>query len=199
MKTNPILTKTDLSSLLRESINSETLSPESVLDLLASARKEQVKKLHPYAITPPAGGGGRWQTWYKEPGGKRRNVKAQTEEQLWDKLVPMYFPASPGGGLTFHRLYEEWLDYKQTLTGSPNTIKRHKQHYRRYFERSALHSRSICRLDVLLLETECNRIIREFNLSRKEWCNAKTILNGMFSYAVRKKYLGENPMSRKSL
>ena len=195
MKTNPILTKTDLSSLLRESINSETLSPESVLDLLASAQKEQVKKLHPYAITPPAGGGGRWQTWYKESGGKRRNVKAQTEDQLWDKLVPLYFPASPGGGLTFHRLYEEWLDYKQTLTGSPNTIKRHRQHYRRYFERSALHSRNICRLDVLLLETECNRIIREFNLSRKEWCNAKTILNGMFSYAVRKKYLGENPMS----
>ena len=155
MKTNPILTKTDLSSLLRESINSETLSPESVLDLLASAQKEQVKKLHPFAITPPTG----------------------------------------GGGLTFHRLYEEWLDYKQTLTGSPNTIKRHRQHYRRYFERSALHSRNICRLDVLLLETECNRIIREFNLSRKEWCNAKTILNGMFSYAVRKKYLGENPMS----
>lgn len=107
MKTNPILTKTDLSSLLRESINSETLSPESVLDLLASAQKEQVKKLHPYAITPPAGGGGRWQTWYKESGGKRRNVKAQTEDQLWDKLVPLYFPASPGGGLTFHRLYEE--------------------------------------------------------------------------------------------
>ena len=42
-------------------------------------------------------------------------------DRLWDKLVPLYFPASPGGGLTFHRLYEEWLDYKQTLTGSPNT------------------------------------------------------------------------------
>ena len=34
-----------------------------------------------------------------------------------------------------------------------------------------------------------------YKRQRKEWCNAKTILNGMFSYAVRKKYLGENPMS----
>lgn len=46
-----------------------------------------------------------------------------------------------------------------------------------------------------MLEQECNRIIREFNLSRKEWCNAKTILNGMYAYAIRKKYLTENPLT----
>lgn len=49
-------------------------------------------------------------------------------------------------------------------------------------------------IDELLLETECNRIIRKFNLPRKEWGNVKTILNGMFGYAVRKKHLLENPM-----
>ena len=50
------------------------------------------------------------------------------------------------------------------------------------------------KIDELLLESECNRIVKEFNLARKEWGNVKTILNGMFVYAVRKKYLHENIM-----
>lgn len=167
---------------------------DSVLDMLMSTKKEQVKKQHPYAITPPTKEGGRWQTWYKGPDGKRKNIKAQSEDELWNKLIPIYFSNSHIDNMTFHELYEEWLEYKQTITNSPNTIKRHKQHYRKYFEPSILHSKKIRRIDELLLESECNRIVREFNLPRKEWTNVKTILNGMFSYAVRKKYLTMNPM-----
>lgn len=88
-------------------------------------------------------------------------------------------------------LYEEWLSYKAGVTNSSNTIKRHRQHYRKYFEPSVLHEKKIKRIDELMLEQECNRIVKEFHLSRKEWCNIKTILNGMFTYAVRKRYLAE--------
>lgn len=37
--------------------------------------------------------------------------------------------------------------------------------------------------------------MKEFNLTRKTWVNAKTILNGMFDYAKRKKYIMDNPLS----
>ena len=50
-----------------------------------------------------------------------------------------------------------------------------------------------CLIDDLLLEKECNRIIREYHLSAKEWTNVKTIIKGMFEYAMRKHYLKENP------
>ncbi len=41
--------------------------------------------------------------------------------------------------------------------------------------------------------------MKDFNLSNKEWVNLKTILNGMFEYACRMKYLQEIPdaLSRK--
>lgn len=42
----------------------------------------------------------------------------------------------------------------------------HKQHYRKYFEPSVLHGRKVKKIDELMLEPECNRIVREFNLSR---------------------------------
>ena len=181
-------------SLLKEAIECGILNSDSVLDIIMSSKKEQIKKMHPYAITPPSKDGGRWQTWYKGTDGKKKNIKAQTEEELLDKLVPLYFQNSYIDKLTFHKLYEEWLEYKKTVTNSPNTIKRHTQHYSKYFESSRLHTTKIKQVNELLLESECNRIVKDFNLSRKEWGNIKTILNGMFQYAVRKKYLsyGEN-------
>lgn len=140
--------------------------------------------------------GGRWQTRFKEADGKQKNIKAPSKEKLLDKLVSMYFTDSYIDKLTFCGLYEEWLSYKEGITNSPNTIKRHKQHYKKYLESSCLHGRKLKQIDELFLETECNRIVKDFELSRKEWGNLKTILNGTFGYAVRKKYLAENPMDK---
>ena len=183
-------------SILKDAVNSGILDIDSVLDTLMSTKREKILKIHSYAITPPASENGRWQTCYKDEKGKRKNIKAQTKEELLDKLIPIYFSDSHLDKLTFYGLYEEWLEYKATVTNSPNTIKRHKQHYRKYFETSVLHDKKIKKIDELLLEEVCNRIVKEFNLTRKEWCNARTILNGMFEYAVRKNYLTENLMNK---
>ena len=172
------------------------ISIDGVLDAIMSTKREQILKIHSYAITPPASENGRWQTCYKDESGKRKNIKAQTREELLDKLIPIYLSNSHLGKLKFKGLFEEWLEYKTTVTNSPNTIKRHKQHYRKYFESSCLNNMKIKKIDELILEQECNRIVKEYNLSRKEWCNAKTILNGMYEYAVRKKYLTDNPMNK---
>lgn len=195
MKANKKTESTKL-SILKDAINSGILDIDSVLDTLMSTKREKILKIHSYAITPPASENGRWQTCYKDEKGKRKNIKAQTKEELLDKLIPIYFSGSHLDKLTFYGLYEEWLEYKKTVTNSPNTIKRHKQHYHKYFETSVLHDKKIKKVDELLLEEECNRIVKEFNLTRKEWCNARTILNGMFGYAVRKNYLTENLMNK---
>ena len=161
-----------------------------------ATKRDKVKNLHTFAITPPSEKNPRWQTYYKIADGTRKLIRAQSEEELLDKLIPIYFPEKDIDNLTFYALYEEWLDYKSTITNSPNTIKRHKQHYKKYLESSSLHQKKISCIDEILLEKECNRIVKDFNLPRKEWCNVKTILNGMFEYAVRKKYLPENPMPK---
>ena len=168
----------------------------NVLEQIPMSKKiEEVRKIHPYSITPPTGSNKRWQTRYRGENGKYTNIQAPTEEALLEKLVTLYFSNAHIDKLTFANLFEEWLSYKKELTGSPNTITRHKQHYKKYFESSKLHNMKLKQIDTLMLETECNRIVREFNLARKEWTNVKTILLGMFEYAVRKKYLSVNPMN----
>jgi len=182
--------------ILQNAVEFGIINMNSVLDMLMSKKKDAILKIHPYAITPPSSSNGRWQTCYKDEKGKRKNIKAQSKEELLDKLIPIYFANTHIDKLTFYGLYEEWLAYKATVTNSSNTIKRHKQHYRKYFEPSVLHDMKIKKIDELILEQECNRIVREFNLSRKEWCNIKTILNGMFTYSIRKRYQIDNPMDK---
>lgn len=180
-------------SFLQDAINSGIVNLDSVHDMLMKSKLERVKEIHTYAITPPNGSCSRWQTSFKDSTtGKRKNIKAHTQEELWEKLVPLYFSMPNIDKITFHNLYDEWLVYKTTVTNSPNTIKRHKQHYKKYFEPSILDIMTLKKIDELTLETECNRIVKEHNLSRKEWVNIKTILNGMYKYAVRKKYMSEN-------
>ena len=163
---------------------------DSVLDNIMKKVLEQ----HPYAITPPTNDGGRWQTFYKDSSGKRKNIKASTKEELVKKLIKIYSTNMYLDKMTFEQLFDEWLPYKRTITDSPNTIKRHIQHYNKYFRTSKLNSMRISSIDELTLEEICNSLVKDHNLSRKEWTNIKGIIKGMFEYALRKKYILINPV-----
>ncbi len=179
--------------LFQDAIKCGILKTDSVRDLVMKKKIEQIKEIHPFAITPPSEKTPRWQTYFKADG-KRQCIKAKTEDELWKKLIPLYHSTSHLEKMTFYGLYQEWIEYKKTITNSANTIKRHEQHYRKYFEPSVLHDKKISQINDLLLEKVSNEIVKSHNISRKEWGNIRTILNGMFDYALRKKYIPENPM-----
>lgn len=112
----------DLQAKLKEALDAGILSTDRVLDIAMAAKREQDRKIHTYAITPPAKEEGRWQTCYKGTDGKRKNIKAPTKEELLDKLIPLCFQDLYAGKLTFYQLYEDWLEYKKTVTNSPTPL-----------------------------------------------------------------------------
>jgi len=181
-------------SCLQRHFGNGILDADTMHNINMAKKIEQVRKIHPFAITPPKESGGRWQTYYKNSSGVRKCIKAGTEQDLLEKLVDIYFSKSHLDKITFDDLFSEWLEYKKLITNSPNTITRHKQHYNKYFASSTLCGKKIRHLDSLTLEAEFNQLVRENNLSRKEWINIKTIPKGMFEYAVRKGYLDSNPL-----
>lgn len=182
--------------LLHDRLTCDIFESDTMLEMLMTTKIEKVKKMHPFSVTAPKQKKGRWQTYYKDASGNRKCIKASTEMELWKKLTLLYLSNTHLDKLTFDDLYLEWLEYKKTITNSPNTITRHRQHYNKYFASCALSGKKLRLLDSLTLETEFNRIVRENNLSRKEWTNIKTIPKGMFEYAVRKGYLATNPMDK---
>lgn len=186
--------KLNICNILSANTTDDIINADNVLEAIMNARKEKLLEKHPYKITEPKSEGGRWQTYYRDASGKRITIRAQTKDALLEKLIPIYFQESHLDKLIFSDLFLEWLEYKKTVTDSPNTIKRHTQHYKRYFERSELNNMPVRRIGTLFLESECNRLVKEYSMSRKEWNNVKTILKGCFEYAVRKEYITDNPM-----
>lgn len=79
------------SKILQDAVKFGIINIDSVLDTLMSKKIDAILKMHPYAITPPATENGRWQTCYKDEKGKRKNIKAQSKEELLGKLIPIYF------------------------------------------------------------------------------------------------------------
>lgn len=179
---------------LQALLQCDTLDMCNVLEVIMASKRAKIKNLHTYAITPANSHNKYWTTYFKPENQARQLIRGKTEEELLDKLVKLYEETENLDNLTFNRLFDEWLEYKKAMTNSANTIKRHRQHYAKYFEPSQLHSMKLSDIDTFVMEMECNRIVKEFNLTRKAWVNAKTILNGMFEYAKRKKYITDNPL-----
>ena len=184
----------DQASVLRYAFENGILDMDRVHEMCMASKRERAKALHKYSITPPSKAGDRWRTNYTDKDGKRKTLRAPTEEELLNKLASLYLENENLEKKTFHELFEEWILYKEQVTGSYNTILRHRQHYKKYLATSKLDGMKILKISELLLETESNRIVKEFALTNKEWVNVKTILNGMYDFGRRMHYFNENPV-----
>lgn len=177
-------------------INTFNSNNESVLlDALEMTKREAVLEVHKYKISQLSGKDQRWHTYI--PADTKRGIKEikkPTERELINFLVEFYGLS----GSTVSELYADWLKYKETITGSMATIRRHEQHWNKYFvnEKSKLLNMNVAKVDTLTLQSECNQLVKKYNMTRREWQNVKTIINGMFEYAYEKHFIKENPCER---
>ena len=167
------------------------LDEELLRQKIEMTTKERIVKNHPYAITQQPDG--RWQTYYKRSEGtKRICIKLSTKEKVIDRLVALYKEEQHTDNLTFHKLFDEWIIYKESVTDSANTVLRHKQHYNKYFRDSVFFKKSVKSVSLMDLQVFCNSLVKDNHLSAKEWTNVKTILKGMYEYGFAKGLIPED-------
>ena len=184
-------------NLLKEAELLGILDMDSLQSQIEMAKKQAILKQHKFAISQLPNG--QFQTYIINPEtGKRKEIRAITRERVEDricKLTKEYEIADHNKNIiTLDQLYQKWIDYKARVTQSPNTITRHKQHYKRYFEGSALFSEPLDKITVTDLEAFCNELIKSNNMTSREWTNVKTVLGGIFKLATRNKLIPSNLM-----
>ena len=176
-----------------DKVNSK--SKNALLDMLDMSKKELVLSVHKRKISQLSGKDKRWHTYIPAdtPRGIKE-IKRNSEKEIIDFLLDFYGL----NGITFAELFPEWLKYKETITDSTLTIRRHEQHFKKYFvkEHSKLLNMNIAKIDRLIFQSECNRIVKKYDMASREWSNVKTILNGMFEYAYDKGWVKENVFAR---
>lgn len=186
---------------LKELLQYGILDEEDIRQKLRMKKLERILLIHPHPITQLSNG--RWQTYYDDPEkGKRIEIKRASREKILDKLYTIYYgdcdgpPGSSDVTPTISHLFDEWIEYKKAITNSENTITRYHQLYMKYLCNKPITLRNIRDITKLELNSFCNDLVKSNSLSLKGWMNIKTILNGIFGYAMDKEILTTNPLDR---
>lgn len=172
-------------------LEDDSLEVDSIRQQINMKYNEKLLKAHPYKISKLKDG--RYGTYVKTKKG-RRNLKAPTKEALCKKLIEFYSGCEPLDNTNLDYIFEDWIKYKDALTGSHNTIVRHKSHYKRYLKGTELFTKPIYLIDKKEVIIFCNSLVKDYDMTRKEWVNVKTILKGLFSYCVMESYAKEDLM-----
>lgn len=152
---------------------------------------EKIKRAHPYTISQV---GNKWRTrvYCADSKEHRKQIYGNTEEEVCIKLIEWY-GLTEDQTITLNILYVKWIQHREKTVGSPNTLLRNKQHYKKYFEGSEFWETRLCDLNKIELEEYCTEVIVKNKLTRKEWNNAKSIMNGMFELAMKHSMLLYDP------
>ena len=182
--------------LLKYALESGMIDLDKVSKVANQKILKMVKDIHRFKITQPSFNAKdpRWQTHVEDSTkrGNRRQIKGNTEEELLLKLAKHYGIVEEGNTLTMNEMFNKWIPYKRSITNSENTIYRHYDHWRRYCEKCDIIKKPIKNISVIELESWANELIKDNNMTRKEWQNVKVIIGGIWDFAHRKGYISKN-------
>lgn len=168
---------------------------------------EAIKKVHRGEILPYRNG---YRTRVPDPTKKdgRRTITGATIEEVYLQLVSWYDGVVHIDNLTVDDMYHSWLEYRTNIGINPNTIARDEQHYHRYFEGTDFFRSKFTSVNKAELREFCCSVIigktikhrgknklEKGGLTRHEWTSAKSILNGIWNYAVELDYVKYNPLT----
>lgn len=174
-------------------IDGGIISSDDAENIIKMSKREEARKKHTKNITPPKSEGGKWMTWVDDPdtpSGRRKIVK-KTENDLLDALYDFYFGEREN--MTLESFYPNWFTYKQSMTACSSTLRRHEQHYKKYYEGTPIVKVPLRKLDAITLTTWAHNLIKKHNLSSKEFQNMKIIMSGSLELALAKGIIQRNP------
>lgn len=180
---------------LQAAVQLGLIDHETLEKALIEKQKDEIVRKHRHAISQLKDG--RWQTYYIHPKTKKRkDLRARSRESLIDKLFLTVQEAENVAKPSLDELFEEWLTYREKLSNSPNSVLRLRQRYDRYLKSTEIFSLPIDTISKISLEIFCNTLVKEQDLTAKEYSNVKTIIKGLFEFAYDQELIHENIFNR---
>lgn len=157
----------------------------------------QLEQCHPYKISQLKGKESRWQTYVKL-NGKFKQIKANTKQEIYDKLIKFYCMGSVSD--TVESYFDNvWIVRKKELSRKKETIKQIENSFDKYIRGTKLAKLPIQKVKTIELENWANDIIHEFNMTSHSWTNHKCIINGIFEMAYKNGVIFSNPCNEMSI
>lgn len=184
--------------IMDEQVAETTLNAMKQKELLA--KKHYIEEVHPHKITPPHGKEKRWKTYLDTSNGRKLLAKT-SEDEFFDYLYKLYNGEAKEKRVNPHyvtveKLYPEWLKYKSLHTKSQSYIERINNTWKSFYKDKEISKTPLPDLDKLALDEWVHTLIKEHNLTRKQFYNITVIMRQVLNYACDKELIQSNPMDR---
>lgn len=172
---------------------------DEVLLNIEMTKREEALKLHKFEITEPKKPGDRYSTYIPDetkPNGRRKVQKANYDD-LIKVLVEEYLDKKNKVN-TVQVYFNKWFENRKLSKVSRKTLQTDLYYFNKYYKNNSVEiiDIPIKALTKSSLETWANSTIREFNLTKKEYCNMKKILVDILELAIDDNLIRENPYNR---
>lgn len=129
---------------------------------------------------------------------KRKLVKRKNKEDLEKFLVDYYKKLhldNSRQNITLRQLYEEWMIYRRDETSAKaGTIRKNKMEWDKFYKNSVLADMKVADIRPIDFIRFFRRITKDREYTRKCITNIRSLLSGIFSYAVEEEIITHNPI-----
>ena len=165
----------------------DILSVDGAAVEMKKSRKQEIIANHPYRIFE--GKDGRWHTTFKDDTyeGGRRHIAKSSYEKLLDAIVDHYRTKEDDTyfkEITVERLYPKWLEHKKLHTNSDASIYRITTEWKKHYLGTDIITIPIIDLTRLQLDEWAHKLIKDNNMSKKQYYNTSMIMRQTLHYAV---------------
>ena len=157
-------------------------------------RLREIQAIHNYKIW--CSDDGRWKTHVDNPNGSRGLIVRKDKKDLIAALSAHYKGYAEAKQPTMAMLFPEWLQYKSNHTRSTKTLQHHKSDWNSYYEGTDITKIPIPKLTKLMLDEWIHAMIKEKNLTTKQYTNISSIVRQLLDYAVDKGIIANNPFAQ---
>lgn len=179
--------------------NHAKISYDDVLALQEEMTKKEILAQHKYAIT--LNKDGRYSTYLPDDtkSSNRRKVVKPTKESLEQEIIRFYKDKEKSKSkerMSLRKLYPQWLDYKSLHTESSAYIKTIDELWRKYYINDSIIDTPIAELTKHELDIWAHTIVRQNNLTKKQYYNMTIIIRQSLDMAVEMGIINENPFQK---
>lgn len=130
---------------------------------------------------------------------KRRPLKRKSRENLEKEIILFYKERQKEQNrtdITLEQLYKEWLIYRRDYTSvKPKTIQEDISEWNRFFKDTELIHTKVKDVKPITLIRFFREVTRNREYTHKRISNARSVLNGIMSYAIEEEIIDHNPVS----
>lgn len=192
--------KIDERELLQYVLKNNIIDFAYVQEQIEMKKREEILKQHTHKIWE--GKDGYWHSYLHDetkPKG-RKPIKKKQLKDLEDVIVSYYNEqqeddnkkSNENNDITLKEIYPEWLRYKSLHTKASSYVKRLTSDWKKYYMNDPITDVPIRNFTKSSLDIWAHTVVKNFDLSKKQYMNMSHIIRDCLNYAESVGYIEEN-------